>query len=77
MDPLGEYDEFRIWETVSKCNMIPLITKLGGMNAELQNEGDSLSVGEKQLLCLIRAVLRNNKVIICYIFIIFHASMVE
>jgi ABC-type multidrug transport system fused ATPase/permease subunit len=35
-----------------------------GINFKLNDGGNSLSMGEKQLLCICRAVLRRNKIII-------------
>jgi ABC-type multidrug transport system fused ATPase/permease subunit len=36
----------------------------GGLNTQICEGGTNLSVGESQLLCLARAILRRNKVII-------------
>lgn len=35
-----------------------------GLNFKVQDEGKNLSVGERQLICIIRAILRNNKIVI-------------
>ena len=36
----------------------------GGLSAEMGEAGDKFSVGEKQLLCMARALMRKNKIII-------------
>ena len=35
-----------------------------GLDFKIQEEGKNLSVGERQLICIIRAVLRCNKLVI-------------
>lgn len=35
-----------------------------GLNFKVKEEGKNLSVGERQLICIIRAILRNNKIVI-------------
>ncbi len=36
----------------------------GGLDAEIQKSGSNLSVGQKQLICLARAILKNSKILI-------------
>jgi ABC-type multidrug transport system fused ATPase/permease subunit len=36
----------------------------GGLDAEIQKSGANLSVGQKQLICLARAIIRRSKILI-------------
>uniref|UniRef100_A0A1B0A7A8 ABC transporter domain-containing protein n=1 Tax=Glossina pallidipes TaxID=7398 RepID=A0A1B0A7A8_GLOPL len=39
------------------------IQNLGGLDGKLEKDGSNMSAGQKQLLCLARALLKNFKVI--------------
>lgn len=36
----------------------------GGLEAEIQKGGANLSVGQKQLICLARAIIKKSKILI-------------
>jgi len=64
LDPIGFCSERQIQDVVKRSKLDKLIDRLGGLNAKITDQGDSLSAGQKQLLCLARAVLSPSKVVL-------------
>jgi len=51
-----------IWSALQRCHLVATVKRLGGLGCYL-GDNVNFSVGEKQLLCLVRAILKNAKVV--------------
>ncbi|KAL9954934.1 hypothetical protein ACROYT_G042523 [Oculina patagonica] len=65
LDPLGKHDERDLWSALETVQLKPLIEKLEGkLDYVLLERGENLSVGERQLVCLARTLLQQNKIVV-------------
>ncbi|XP_012524038.1 multidrug resistance-associated protein 7 isoform X1 [Monomorium pharaonis] len=63
VDPLDQYTDMHIYKALEKCKVHSLVYRLGGLGAILDEGGSNLSAGQRQLFCLVRAVLHNAKIV--------------
>ncbi|KAE8687917.1 ABC transporter C family member 8 [Hibiscus syriacus] len=65
LDPLGLYSDDEIWKALEKCQLKTTISGLPNkLDSSVSDEGENWSLGQRQLFCLGRVLLKRNRILV-------------
>nr|CAD7603849.1 unnamed protein product [Timema genevievae] len=63
MDPFHEFTDCMLWSALEDVELKKYCVSSNGLDMKVTKGGGNFSVGQRQLICLARAILRNNKIL--------------
>ncbi|KNC99091.1 uncharacterized protein SPPG_06036 [Spizellomyces punctatus DAOM BR117] len=64
LDPFSLYTDTQLHDALSLASLTPFFSARQGLDTRIDTSGENLSVGQRQLVCLARALLRHPKILI-------------
>lgn len=64
LDPASRHNDAELAALLQRCGAAAIVERLGGLDAILSERGRNLSSGERQLLCLVRALAGDPQLLI-------------
>ncbi|KAK3021040.1 hypothetical protein RJ639_047287, partial [Escallonia herrerae] len=64
IDPIGQHSDEDIWASLERCQLKDVVAaKPGKLDSAVADSGDNWSVGQRQLLCLGRVMLKHSRLL--------------
>jgi len=65
LDPFSDYPEEKLWAVLEAVNLKNTVSELtGGLDSVMTEGGANFSVGQRQLVCMARAILKRNRILV-------------